>query len=97
MQDFGGHPPFAHNPHVYGGVDPDAVVRDAAADEVADEDARVDVDGDGEITGYEVFTKADLITECEQRGLSTSGNKPDLVRRLVEHDAAQDNAAQDSS
>lgn len=123
MQDFGAHPPFAHNPHVYGGVDPDAPKPEgedvlpfggthglelfdvpagtvipsaedviAAAQEAQDDDEPVDVDGDGEITGYEVFSKADLITECESRGLSTAGNKPDLVRRLQEHDAAKDGA-----
>jgi len=102
MQDFGGHPPFAHNPHVYDGVDPAGnpatamvvhsgaiveapVVEDAPPIE-PDEDASTDVDGDGQITGYELFTKADLVTECENRGLPTSGNKPDLVARLQEAD-----------
>lgn len=130
------HPPFNHNPHVYGGVDPAArvtveqgvsengdptdslVVRsdvarpadeEAAepttadqqpgdsgtvaatedADAQSDEDADVDVNGDGKVDGYEVFTKADLVTECEARGLATSGNKPDLVRRLQDADAAK--------
>jgi len=114
MQDYGGHPPFAHNPHVYDGVDPDgnpttamvveshAVVGETGPEVVdlprgnvvsltdavppVDEDAPVDVDGDGQITGYELFTKADLVTECETRGLPTSGNKPDLVARLQEAD-----------
>ena len=52
----------------------------------AEQDAPVDVDGDGQVTGDELFTKADLITECENRGLPTSGNKPDLVARLQEAD-----------
>lgn len=89
------HPPFAHNPHVYNGIDPDAettslVVTSRAhliADEPADE-APTDVDGDGKLDGYEVFSKADLIGECEARGLPTSGNKPDLVARLQEADKA---------
>jgi hypothetical protein len=53
-----------------------------------DDDAPVDVDGDGQYTGYEVFTKADLIAECENRGLPVTGNKPDLVARLQEADKA---------
>lgn len=110
------HPPFAHNPHVYNGVDPDGnptegmVVHSGAIVEqpeiageqgpeltdlppgtevtVPGEEASTDVDGDGQITGYEVFTKADLITECESRGLPVSGNKPELVARLQEADKA---------
>lgn len=132
------HPPFNHNPHVYGGVDPakrvtveqgvsengdptDSLVvhsdvarpadEEAAepatveqqpaddtaanADDQSDEDADVDVDGDGKMDGYEVFTKADLVAECERRALSTAGNKPDLVRRLQDADAAK--AAEPSS
>lgn len=124
MYDYGAHPPFAHNPHVYDGVDPaatqpaatqpaapgDAVfvgeqgpelVDPAKLAELAaqngssadpDDDAPVDVDGDGQITGYEAFSKADLIAECERLGLPTYGNKPDLVRRLQQHDAAKDSA-----
>lgn len=133
------HPPFNHNPHVYGGVDPakrviveqgvsengdptDSLVvhsdvarpadEEAAepttvehrpaddtgtanADAQSDEDADVDVNGDGKMDGYEVFSKADLVAECEARGLATSGNKPDLVRRLQDADAAK--AAEPSS
>lgn len=136
MQDFGGHPPFAHNPHVYDGVDPDGnpttsmVVTSRAAfvgeqgpelvdpaqlaalaetnpvednspdaaggDALPEEDAPVDVDGDGQITEYEVFTKADLVkhietlneTRADDDQLSTAGNKPDLVRRIQEAEAA---------
>jgi hypothetical protein len=108
------HPPFAHNPHVYNGIDPDGnpttgmVVHshaatepefvgeaapelvhppfDGPADAVSNEDAPTDVNGDGAVDGYEVFTKAELITECEARGLPVSGNKPDLVARLQEAD-----------
>jgi hypothetical protein len=135
------HPPFNHNPHVYGGVDPakraavePVAVTEAAstdspaahsdvaapADEEAtepttaevagasgvsdtastdtppDEDANVDVDGDGKVDGYEMFTKAELIAHIdtlneglpEDERLSTAGNKPDLVRRIQEHEAA---------
>lgn len=100
MQDFGGHPPFAHNPHVYDGIDPDAVVvtsrtvtghedtEPAAPPVVESDEDSVDVDGDGQVSGYEVFTKTDLIAECEARGLATSGNKPDLVARLQAADKA---------
>jgi len=67
-----------------------AVGSDTETPVVADDDGPVDMDGDGQTTGYEVFTKADLVTECESRGLLTSGNKPDLVARLQEAD--KDNA-----
>lgn len=114
------HPPFAHNPHVYNGVDPDgnettglvvhsvtAPVEDSEPAElvgeqgpelvdlpegqvvaVQDDDADTDVDGDGQTTGYELFTKDDLIAECKTRGLPVTGNKPDLVARLQESDKA---------
>lgn len=125
------HPPFAHNPHVYGGVDPasraqavpeegdapDSVVHsDVAGDEEApatavyddtasvpesgvdddsDPDANVDVNGDGQVSGYEVFTKAELVAHVETLNesrpesdqLPTTGNKPDLVRRIQEAEA----------
>lgn len=144
------HPPFAHNPHVYNGIDPDdnpttsmvvtsraipaeegeidgergeatnietgvvtppgeqlpnapedaypagATALEPAQTGTSDEDAPVDVDGDGLIAGYEVFTKADLVkhidtlneTRAEDNKLSTAGNKPDLVRRIQEAEAA---------
>jgi hypothetical protein len=87
----GAHPPFAHNPHVWGGVDPDAAPEPAAVDEAAvvDEEPATDVDGDGRIDGYEAFTKAELVAECERLGLSTVGNKADLVARLQAADPAQ--------
>lgn len=149
------HPPFAHNPHVYNGIDPDGnpttsmVVTSRAADvarvtvdgvevdgtvvntdtapgpavnaetgEVTpsggqlpeadavqpDEDAPVDVDGDGQITEYEVFTKVDLVkhietlneTRADDDQLSTAGNKPDLVRRIQEAEAAAAQPARES-
>lgn len=65
----------------------DAAVGDPTEETPADE-APVDVDGDGQITGYELFTKTDLVAECENRGLPVSGNKPDLVARLQEADKA---------
>lgn len=61
----------------------------ADGDGQSDEDADVDVNGDGRVDGYEVFTKADLVAECERRGLATTGNKPDLVRRLQDADSAK--------
>lgn len=104
------HPPFAHNPHVYGGVDPNAPVAEpivvhspaqvpepgpelvdvppGATGDTSNEDANVDVNGDGQVDGYEVFTKAELVAECEARGLPTTGNKPDLVARLQDADKA---------
>lgn len=123
------HPPFNHNPHVYGMVDPakrvvaeqgvsdegnptDSLVVHSDVARPADEEAAEPVTdepttgeptdetpGNGEQSDedsapgntaedYEVFSKADLVAECEQRGLPVSGNKPDLVKRLLEHDAA---------
>lgn len=101
------HPPFAHNPHVYDGIDPESVVvtsrtvtghedTEPAEPVVESDEDSVDVDGDGQISGYEVFSKADLIghiemlneSRAEDAKLSTAGNKPDLVRRIQEADAA---------
>lgn len=39
--------------------------------------------------GLEELTKAELKVEAEARGLSTAGNKADLIARIVEHDAAE--------
>lgn len=60
-----------------------------------EDDAPVDVDGDGQYTGYELFTKADLVAHIEalnkeradEDQLSTAGNKPDLIRRIQEAEA----------
>ena len=94
------HPPFSHNPHVYSGVDPNGnptaglVVHSAVAQvedaEVSDEDANVDVDGDGQIAGYETLSKAELVAECESRTppLPTYGSKADIVARLQAADKA---------
>ena len=38
--------------------------------------------------GYESMTKPELQAELEARGLPTTGNKPELVTRLEEDDAA---------
>ena len=38
--------------------------------------------------GYSAWTKDELQAELEKRGLPTSGNKPDLIERLEENDAA---------
>ena len=46
------------------------------------DDENLDLDGDGEVTGYETWTKAQLVSEAEARGLATSGNKAELVERL---------------
>jgi hypothetical protein len=57
------------------------------------DEAGGDVDGDGEVTGYEGYTKAELADELERRGLPKSGNVPDLVERLEADDAEQAQAA----
>tara|TARA_R110002110_G_scaffold175861_2_gene379644 strand:+ start:5378 stop:5575 length:198 start_codon:yes stop_codon:yes gene_type:complete len=41
---------------------------------------------------YENMLKAELIAECEKRGLSTEGLVADLKARLEENDAASANA-----
>ncbi len=74
---------------------PAAAPSGSAASAVTD-DGPVDVDGDGQITSYELFTKPDLIAHIEGLNenravddqLSTAGNKPDLVRRIQEAEAA---------
>lgn len=38
---------------------------------------------------YEAANAGDLSAELEARGLPKSGTKPELVDRLLEHDAAQ--------
>jgi len=58
---------------------------------VVDDDAPVDVDGDGVIDKYEALTKAELVELCtnyKPNPLSTFGNKADLVRRLQQADKA---------
>lgn len=42
----------------------------------------------GEVTGYETWTKAELIARLEARGLATSGNKAELIERLEGSDPA---------
>ena len=39
--------------------------------------------------GYEVWTKDELMAELEDRGLPKSGNKPELIDRLDQDDAAK--------
>ncbi|HEX6968896.1 MAG TPA: SAP domain-containing protein [Micromonosporaceae bacterium] len=36
---------------------------------------------------YETYLLADLRDECRERGLATSGNKAELVQRLIDDDA----------
>ena len=55
-----------------------------------EDDAPVDADGDGQITGYEAWSKDDLVTELEERGLPKSGNKPELIERLEQDDLAKE-------
>lgn len=60
------------------------------------DDADTDVDGDGQVTGYELFTKDELVahikglneTRAEDDKLPVTGNKPDLVKRIQEAEAA---------
>jgi hypothetical protein len=35
---------------------------------------------------YDSMLKAELVAECEKRGLATDGLKPDLIGRLIESD-----------
>ena len=39
--------------------------------------------------GYDVWTKDELMAELEERGLPKSGNKPELIERLDQDDAAK--------
>ena len=61
---------------------------------IPEDDAPVDVDGDGEVTGYEALSKDDLVAELEARELPKSGNKPDLIERLEADDAEKAEAAE---
>ena len=62
----------------------------AEGEAVEDNEAHALVsDGDGETTevvDYNDFTVEDLRAELKERGLPTSGNKPELVERLAEND-----------
>ena len=58
-------------------------------EEAAGGEAVGDVNADGEVTGYEALTKAELADELERRGLPKSGNVPDLIERLEADDAEQ--------
>jgi hypothetical protein len=64
------------------------------ADAPAEDAAGVDVDGDGDVTGYETNTKDELVAELEDRGLAKSGNKPELIERLEQDDAEKAEAAE---
>jgi len=57
---------------------------------IPEDDAPVDVDGGGQITGYEAWSKDDLVAELEARGLPKSGNKPELIDRLEQDDLAKE-------
>jgi hypothetical protein len=46
------------------------------------------VDAPPVISPYEGMSRSQLQAECEQRGLAKSGNKDELVARLIEFDAA---------
>jgi hypothetical protein len=64
-------------------VDPSAVVPEPAPEPEAEAD--VEVEGD---SGYEAMTKEELQDLLRERGLPTSGNKPELIDRLLEGDTA---------
>jgi len=64
---------------VYGGA------TNAAADDEQQTEASADVE---ETAGtYAGWSKAELVTECDERGLPKTGNIPDLVARLEADDA----------
>lgn len=43
---------------------------------------------DGDVLPYDEWSKTDLKTECEARGLPVGGTKDDLIARLADHDEA---------
>lgn len=92
------HPPFAHNPHVYGGVDPDGPesVTVTQRDIPADEAPAAESTPTAEPVDYEAFSKDDLVAECKERELPVTGNKPDLADRLRADDAAKATAPAES-
>ena len=45
-------------------------------------------DGESGSGGYDGWTKGELEAELESRGLPKTGNKPELIERLEEDDAA---------
>lgn len=55
-------------------------------------------DGDDDSTSdqYKGWTVAQLQQELEDRGLATSGNKPELLARLEEDDASTDDDEEDT-
>lgn len=67
----------------------EAVVADGVV-----EDVPTDLDGDGEVTGYEEWTKDDLASELERRGLPKTGNKADLVARLTDDEYEAEEVAE---
>ena len=46
-------------------------------------------DEGGEEVAYEDMDKDDLKAECQERGLPVSGNKQDLIDRLIEDDESE--------
>jgi hypothetical protein len=62
-------------------VDPSAVAPEPEPEAETD----VAVEGD---SGYEAMTKEELQDLLRERGLPTSGNKPELIDRLLEGDTA---------
>ncbi len=47
-------------------------------------------DSDEEEVDYSSASKAELVAEAEERGLPTSGTKDELIKRLEEDDAKED-------
>lgn len=64
-------------------VEPEAVAEDVAA---------VDEEVVAPVTAYDGLLRADLLNLCRERGLSTVGNKDELVARLVAVDEATEPA-----
>lgn len=89
-----GVPRFAHRPDQAipgeaGDAGVGALFVESDEDDEDDEDEDDPADAETE-DNYESWDKADLKAELERRELALSGNKKDLVARLRQHDAEQD-------
>ena len=65
---------------------------DLSDDEELDEEEQAEENAEQSDVDYSAFSKEDLVTEAEARGLAKSGNKEDLIARLQENDVEQQEA-----